>query len=80
MGRHTNGSDEGSEAMSAKKAKFDTGQMVRVNKHYFKIVKREYIADRIAAWDNGWWYHEKGGSIYSEHAVRQLTEREKGKP
>jgi len=58
--------------------KFRAGQVVRVCRTYFRIYRRHYSADRCASWDNGWYYEDDSGSIYSEHAVRPLTTRESG--
>jgi hypothetical protein len=62
--------------MDKRKAKFQVGQVVRVNKHYFRITRHVYDpTGRVARWDNGHWYYE-GNSQYSEHCVRALTKRE----
>jgi hypothetical protein len=61
------------------KPKFCVGQVVRVAKTYFRIGRHHYSADRCASWDNGWWYKDGYGSIYSEYAVRPLTSREAGR-
>jgi len=60
------------------KPKFRVGQVVRVANHYWRITKYEYSADRMASWDNGNWYEDWSGSVYSEHAMRPLTAREIG--
>jgi hypothetical protein len=65
--------------MKRTKPKFKRGLVVRVNRHYFRIAKVQYIADRCASWDNGWWYYEAGGSVYSENCVRPLTAKEAGR-
>jgi len=62
------------------KAKFRVGQMVRVNRHYFKIRRHVYDpTERVAFWDNGHWYYEddEKKSCYSEHVLRPLTRRER---
>jgi len=61
------------------RAKFSRGQVVRVNRHYFQITKVVYSADRCAGWDNGWWYYEIDGSVYSEHCVKRLSKGEQGR-
>jgi hypothetical protein len=67
------------------KPKFRVGQVVTIRgrfRTYFRIASRSYVHERVAPWDNGWWYyaHRDDGkrSAYSEYSLRPLTRRERG--